>query len=39
MSEKIEQVRVFINGFDHNVIYYDLKLSQKMADHHYFSFM
>jgi type VI secretion system secreted protein VgrG len=39
MSEKTEQVRVFINGFDHNVIYYDLKLSQKMADHHYFSFM
>lgn len=39
MLEKIEQVRIFINGFDHNVIYYDLKLSQKMADHHYFSFM
>jgi len=39
MSEKIEQVRIFINGFDHNVIYCDLKLSQKMADHHYFSFL
>jgi uncharacterized protein involved in type VI secretion and phage assembly len=39
MSKFDEQVHISINAFDKNVIYYDLKVSQKMADHHYFSFV
>ena len=38
MSKFSEQVHISISSFDKNVVYYDLKLSQKMADHHYFSF-
>ncbi|MHC0447678.1 type VI secretion system Vgr family protein [Flavobacterium sp. 3-218] len=38
MSKFSEQVHVTISSFEKNVIYYDLKLTQKMADHHYFSF-
>jgi type VI secretion system secreted protein VgrG len=34
-----EQVHLDISGFAPNVVYYDLKLSQKMADHHHFSFV
>jgi type VI secretion system secreted protein VgrG len=39
MSAFSEQVHISISGFTHNVIYYDLQLSQKMADHHHFSFL
>lgn len=38
MSKFSEQVHISINTFDKNVIYYNLHLEQKMADHHYFSF-
>lgn len=38
MSKFSEQVHISINTFDKNVIYYNLQLDQKMADHHYFSF-
>ncbi len=38
MSQFSEQVHITIEGFSQNVIYYDLELSQKMADHHHFSF-
>jgi len=38
MSKFSEQVHISISSFDKNIVYYDLKLSQKMADHHYFSF-
>jgi len=34
-----EQVHIDISGFAPSVIYYDLKLNQKMADHHHFSFV
>ena len=39
MSKFSEQVHIAISSFSLNVIYYDLQLSQKMAEHHYFSFM
>jgi len=39
MSKFSEQVHISISSFEKNIIYYDLKLSQKMADHHYFSFV
>ncbi|MHC0446230.1 contractile injection system protein, VgrG/Pvc8 family [Flavobacterium sp. 3-218] len=39
MSKFSEQVHISINAFEKNIIYYDLKLSQKMSDHHYFSFV
>ncbi|OXA83484.1 phage baseplate assembly protein V, partial [Flavobacterium hibernum] len=39
MAHFSEQVHITINSFTQNVIYYDLKLSQKMADHHHFSFV
>ena len=39
MSKFTEQVHISISSFSQNVIYYDLQLSQKMAEHHYFSFM
>lgn len=39
MSKFSEQVHVSIGGFEKNVIYYDLQISQKMADHHVFSFV
>ncbi|UPZ14287.1 type VI secretion system Vgr family protein [Flavobacterium humidisoli] len=38
MSKFSEQVNITIEGFTQNVIYYNLELSQKMADHHHFSF-
>jgi len=38
MSKFSEQVHITIEGFTQNVIYYNLELSQKMADHHHFSF-
>jgi type VI secretion system secreted protein VgrG len=34
-----EQVHITIGSFTQNVVYYDLELSQKMADHHHFSFV
>jgi type VI secretion system secreted protein VgrG len=39
MSNFAEQVHLDISGFAPNVVYYDLKLEQKMADHHHFSFV
>ncbi|MCV9929065.1 phage baseplate assembly protein V [Flavobacterium sp. LS1R49] len=39
MAHFSEQVHVSIGSFTQNVVYYDLKLSQKMADHHHFSFI
>lgn len=39
MSVFSEQVHISISSFTQNVIYYDLQLSQKMADHHHFSFL
>jgi uncharacterized protein involved in type VI secretion and phage assembly len=39
MSRFSEQVHIDISGFAQSVIYYDLKLEQKMADHHHFSFV
>jgi uncharacterized protein involved in type VI secretion and phage assembly len=39
MSKFSEQVHISISSFSQNIIYYDLKLSQKMADHHHFSFV
>ena len=39
MGRFSEQVHIDISGFASSVIYYDLKLEQKMADHHHFSFV
>jgi len=39
MGHFADQVHVTIGSFTQNIIYYDLKLSQKMADHHHFSFV
>jgi type VI secretion system secreted protein VgrG len=39
MSRFSEQVHIDISGFAPSVVYYDLKLDQKMADHHHFSFV
>jgi len=39
MAHFSEQVQISIASFTQNVVYYDLKLSQKMADHHHFSFV
>lgn len=39
MAHFSEQVHISIGSFTQNVVYYDLKLSQKMADHHHFSFV
>ncbi|MEN2401931.1 phage baseplate assembly protein V [Flavobacterium sp. MC2016-06] len=38
MTHFADQVHISIDGFTLNVIHSDLKISQKMADHHYFSF-
>ncbi|WP_264551496.1 type VI secretion system Vgr family protein [Flavobacterium sp. N2038] len=38
MAHFSEQVHITIGSFTQNIVYYDLKLSQKMADHHHFSF-
>lgn len=39
MAHFAQQVHLDISGFAPNVVYYDLKLEQKMADHHHFSFV
>ncbi|MEO8254148.1 MAG: phage baseplate assembly protein V [Flavobacterium sp.] len=39
MAHFSEQVHITIGSFSQNVVYYDLELSQKMADHHHFSFV
>ncbi|WJS92817.1 phage baseplate assembly protein V [Flavobacterium johnsoniae] len=39
MGHFSEQVHITIGSFTQNIIYYDLKLSQKMAGHHHFSFV
>ncbi|WP_456315491.1 type VI secretion system Vgr family protein [Pseudomonas shirazensis] len=39
MGHFSDQVHITIGSFTQNIIYYDLKLSQKMADHHHFSFV
>ncbi|GGF04616.1 type VI secretion system Vgr family protein [Flavobacterium limi] len=39
MSNFSEQVHISIGSFTQNVVYHDLELSQKMADHHHFSFV
>ncbi|MFQ6603905.1 type VI secretion system Vgr family protein [Flavobacterium sp. C3NV] len=39
MAHFSDQVHITISGFTQNIIYYDLQLSQKMADHHHFSFV
>ncbi|RZJ56198.1 MAG: type IV secretion protein Rhs [Flavobacterium sp.] len=38
MAHFADQVKITIDGFTLNVIHSDLKVSQKMADHHHFSF-
>ncbi|MBE8723894.1 type IV secretion protein Rhs [Flavobacterium sp. KB82] len=39
MAHFSEQVHITIGSFPKNIVYYDLKLSQKMAEHHHFSFV
>lgn len=39
MAHFSDQVNITIGSFTQSIIYYDLKLSQKMADHHHFSFV
>lgn len=39
MGHFSDQVHITIGGFTQNIVYYDLQLSQKMADHHHFSFV
>lgn len=39
MAHFSDQVHITIGDFTQNIIYYDLKLSQKMVDHHHFSFV
>jgi len=39
MSKFSEQVKITIDEFTQQIVYYDLVLSQKMMDHHYFSFV
>nr|WP_294780836.1 phage baseplate assembly protein V [uncultured Flavobacterium sp.] len=39
MAHFSDQVHITISGFTKNIVYYDLKLSQTMADHHHFSFV
>jgi type VI secretion system secreted protein VgrG len=39
MAHFAEQVHITIGDFTQSVVYYDLKLSQKMMDHHHFSFV
>ncbi|MFZ0596617.1 MAG: phage baseplate assembly protein V [Flavobacterium sp.] len=38
MSHFAEQVHITIDEFTQNIVYYDLKLTQSMMDHHHFSF-
>ncbi len=39
MSKFSEQVKITIDEFTQQIVYYDLVLCQKMMDHHYFSFV
>ncbi|WP_163397644.1 type VI secretion system Vgr family protein [Flavobacterium fluviatile] len=39
MAHFSDQVHISIGSFTQNVVYYNLELSQKMADHHHFSFV
>lgn len=39
MSKFSEEVKITIDDFTQQIVYYDLVLSQKMMDHHYFSFV
>ena len=39
MAHFSEQVHITIGSFTQNVVYHDLEVSQKMADHHHFSFV
>ncbi|MBZ4043819.1 type VI secretion system Vgr family protein [Flavobacterium hibisci] len=39
MGHFSEQVHISIGSFAQNVVYHNLELSQKMADHHHFSFV
>ncbi|PKB18717.1 type VI secretion system Vgr family protein [Flavobacterium sp. 5] len=39
MAHFSEQVHITIGSFTQNIVYYDFKLSQKMANHHEFSFI
>ncbi|CAD0004058.1 type VI secretion system Vgr family protein [Flavobacterium chungangense] len=39
MGHFSEQVHISIGSFTQNVVYHNLELSQKMADHHHFSFV
>ncbi|WP_187356519.1 phage late control D family protein, partial [Flavobacterium ajazii] len=39
MAHFSEQVHISIGSFTQNVVYHNLEVSQKMADHHHFSFV
>ncbi|GAA3784552.1 type VI secretion system Vgr family protein [Flavobacterium ginsengiterrae] len=39
MTRFSEQVKITIDDFTKTVIYYDLQITQKMMDHHHFSFV
>jgi len=39
MAHFSEQVHITIGSFTQNIVYHDLELSQKIADHHHFSFV
>ena len=39
MAHFSEQVHISIGSFTQNVVYHNLELSQKMVDHHHFSFV
>ena len=39
MTKFSEQVKITIDEFTQQIVYYDLVLCQKMMDHHYFSFV
>ena len=39
MARFSDQVKITIDDFSKNVVYYDLEITQKMMDHHYFSFV
>ncbi|MEP6806465.1 MAG: contractile injection system protein, VgrG/Pvc8 family [Flavobacterium sp.] len=38
MAHFADQVKITIDDYPQNIVYYDLKLTQKMMDHHHFSF-
>ena len=39
MAHFSDQVHITIGSFTQNIVYHDLELSQKMANHHHFSFV